>query len=110
MECDVAGSARHAIDSDVIGSAGDCIESNAAGETTAGIIVAGNHGQGIDGIASINAEGGVKIASNRIENKEPAVGWSPTVPNRVSTIVAVVVRFVEFLGRADIVAAACSSH
>ena len=94
----------------MISSAGNRLESNAAGEIAAGVVVAGAHGQTIDGVSRIDAECGVKIASNCIEDERSAVGWVPAIPNRVPADIAVVVGFVQFFGRADVIAGDRSSH
>ena len=94
----------------MVGGAGGSIESNATGEITARVIIAGANGQVINRISSINGKRRVEIASNGIEDIRPAIGRAPAVPDGVAAVVAVVIGFIEFFSGADVVASDRASH
>ena len=103
VQRDVAGGAVETIDGDLVAGAGTGGEGDAALQT-AGIIVAGDLGEGVDGSAGVHGQERVIGAAEGVKRDRAAGRGGPLPPDRLAARIAEMIRLAGLLGRAGVAA------
>ena len=99
VQRDVARLCAETVHGDAINGSRDRVERDAALQAAARVVIAPDHGQGIDRRSGIDREQRVEVGSQRIEGRRTALGRCPAIPHGPSASVPSMVGFPGFFRR-----------